>query len=80
MVAVVMDVPKELCAHLNVYRILDKNSDEHRKHAVPPMVIHDYFRTVELPTEIEGFHEVVNVGLQHFRVRSNATQLRNFLR
>jgi bifunctional polynucleotide phosphatase/kinase len=65
--AVRIDVPKEVCFHLNTYRALNTRSEEHRgTDRVPAVVIHSFFKNVEEPTTAEGFDEVVGIGMQHF--------------
>lgn len=64
--AVRIDVPKELCFHLNEYRALNSASVEHRgSERVPDMVIHSFFKGVEEPTLAEGFTEVHTVKTEH---------------
>jgi len=49
--AVLLDVPKDFCFHLNCYRALNARSPEHRgTDRVPSMVIHAYFKSSERPT------------------------------
>merc|ERR1711982_70145 len=62
------DVPKELCFHLNAYRLLNTKSKLHRAEKVPAMIIHSFFKNVEEPKEAEGFEKVLRVGLEHFRL------------
>lgn len=80
-VAVSYEVPKELCFHLNAYRMLHKTSDLHRAEKVPDMVIHAFYKNKEEPTTAEGFDQVHRVGLEHFAVVGGAdlSLLRSFL-
>jgi len=91
--AVVVELPKDLCFHLNAYRALDEKSDQHRKDKVPDMVIHSFYKNRKLPKgadapddfvaqEDEGFDSVVTVGMEHFRPAGNVdtAMLRRFLR
>ena len=81
-VAVVFDVPKDFCFHLNTYRSLDTHSDQHRKEKVPDMVIHSYYKNFEAPTADEGFDAVITLGVEHFNPAGNVdtAKLRLFLR
>jgi len=81
--AVLLDVPKDLCFHLNVYRSLNAASAEHRgPDRVPSMVIHSYFKSLEPPDVKEGFSEVVKLDISHFQPCGSAADvslLRSFL-
>lgn len=71
--AVRIDVPKDVCFHLNRYRSLNPRSEEHRgTDRVPPVVIHSFFKNVEEPTAAEGFDEVVRIGMQHFAFQGSS--------
>lgn len=77
-----MDLPKDLCFHLNTYRALNKNNPEHRAEKVPAMIIHSYYKNSCLPTKAEGFADVHTVGLESFEFRGSAedrTLLNSFL-
>eukprot|EP00408_Alexandrium_pacificum_P060061 CAMPEP_0171178990 /NCGR_PEP_ID=MMETSP0790-20130122/13029_1 /TAXON_ID=2925 /ORGANISM="Alexandrium catenella, Strain OF101" /LENGTH=431 /DNA_ID=CAMNT_0011643915 /DNA_START=89 /DNA_END=1384 /DNA_ORIENTATION=- len=79
---VLLDVPKELCFHLNCYRFMNKNSPEHRAETVPDMVIHGYFKNVQPPTKEEGFADVITVTMADFEPRGSEEDLgllRSFL-
>uniref|UniRef100_A0A7S0FJC5 Polynucleotide kinase 3'-phosphatase n=1 Tax=Pyrodinium bahamense TaxID=73915 RepID=A0A7S0FJC5_9DINO len=69
--AVLLEVPKELCFHLNCYRFMNKRSPEHRAETVPDMVIHGYFKNVEPPTKEEGFADVLTVTMADFEPRGS---------
>merc|ERR1712129_400017 len=80
--AVLLDVPKELCFHLNRYRLLNSQSPEHRAESVPGLVIHSYFKSVDTPTKEEGFADVLEISLDDFRFRGSPEDLalvRSFL-
>lgn len=79
--AVYFDVPKELCFHLNTYRMLNTKCELHRAEKVPALVIHAFYKSREVPTEKEGFSKVCTVGLQHFMPAGDADLglLRQFL-
>lgn len=75
--AVLLDVPKDFCFHLNCYRALNARSPEHRgADRVPSMVIHAYFKNSERPTVQEGFAEVAVVTLDHFVPRGSEDDIR----
>ena len=46
--AVYVDVPKDLCFHMNAFRSSNPNSDDPR--SVPSMIIHGFYKNVEKPT------------------------------
>jgi len=80
--AVLLDVPKELCFHLNRYRSINTRSPEHRAESVPALVIHSYFKSVEPPTKEEGFADVLKISLDDFCFRGSSEDLalvRSFL-
>jgi len=80
--AVLLDLPKELCFHLNRYRLLNARSPEHRDESVPALVIHSYFKSVQPPTKEEGFADVLKISLDDFRFRGSPEDLallRSFL-
>merc|ERR1712232_311919 len=70
-IALRYDVPKELCFHLDAYRMLDTSSELHRAEKVPPMIIHGFYKTIEEPKVAEGFSHVCRVGLEHFALTGN---------
>lgn len=80
-IAVLYDVPKELCFHLNAYRALNTASHLHRPEKVPSMIIHSFYKNLERPQPAEGLEEVYRVGLEHFAIAEGAdtTLLRSFL-
>lgn len=75
--AVFVDVPKEFCRHLNLFRALKTGGD-----ALPQVALNMYWKNLELPTAKEGFEEIVTVTMKHFRPRGKAHDLvllRSFL-
>eukprot|EP00403_Amphidinium_massartii_P025160 CAMPEP_0178396230 /NCGR_PEP_ID=MMETSP0689_2-20121128/13624_1 /TAXON_ID=160604 /ORGANISM="Amphidinium massartii, Strain CS-259" /LENGTH=542 /DNA_ID=CAMNT_0020016903 /DNA_START=39 /DNA_END=1667 /DNA_ORIENTATION=+ len=81
-IAIHYDVPKELCFHLNAYRMLNTSSELHRPEKVPSMVIHGFYKNVQAPKVSEGFSSVYRVGLEHFAVAAkdaNLDLLRSFI-
>jgi len=79
--AIRYDVPKELCFHLNAYRLLNTSSELHRAEKVPAMIIHGFYKNVEEPKEAEGFEKVYRVGLEHFKFTDDVdtSLMRSFL-
>lgn len=74
--AVLLDVPKELCFHLNAYRALNPSSPEHRgADRVPSMIIHAYFKSVDPPTPAEGFVKVVVASTAQFVPKGSAEDI-----
>lgn len=57
---VYLDVPKQLCSHLNRYRTI-KGGD-----LLPPIAINMYYSKEEVPVLSEGFFEILRVTLRHF--------------
>lgn len=81
-IALQYDVPKELCFHLNSYRLLHAGSAFHRAEKVPSSVILKFFQTVHAPKEEEGFERIYRLGLEHFsidEVGADMALLRGFL-
>jgi len=81
-IAVHIDVPKEMCFHLNSYRLLNPASKHHRDERVPDMVIHSFYKNVKLPTVSEGFAQTYRLGLEHFKIHESDADpklLRTFL-
>jgi len=80
-IAIYYDVPKYFCFHLNNYRFLNTCTHLHRPERVPAMIIHGFFKNKVEPTLKEGFDKVYRVGLEHFRMESDADAalLRSFL-
>ena len=56
--AIVLDVPKELAIHLNVYRSLGYDGSQR---SVPRVAINMFFSKYEEPTVREGFESVVKI-------------------
>ncbi|ETV98649.1 polynucleotide kinase 3'-phosphatase [Aphanomyces invadans] len=54
-----LDLPKALVFHLKEFRML--TSSDASKPTVPDMVIHGFFKNVQVPTVAEGFASVVHV-------------------
>jgi len=46
--------------------MLNPRVPEHRKHKVPPMVVHSFYKYVEKPTKDEGFEDVIEVTSEQF--------------
>ncbi|CEM03257.1 unnamed protein product [Vitrella brassicaformis CCMP3155] len=63
--AVYMDVPKDLCFHLNAYRELNPRVREHKK-KIPPMVLHSFYKNREVPQKSEGIDEVITLTIKNF--------------
>mmetsp|Transcript_8974 Transcript_8974/g.11896 ORF Transcript_8974/g.11896 Transcript_8974/m.11896 type:complete len:509 (-) Transcript_8974:211-1737(-) len=55
-----VNVPKDICFHLNTFRSVNPYAVDNRK--VPSMVIHGFFKNVEEPTTNEGFCAVEKVS------------------
>eukprot|EP00039_Didymoeca_costata_P004961 m.77257 g.77257 ORF g.77257 m.77257 type:complete len:407 (+) comp12612_c0_seq3:142-1362(+) len=51
--AIVFDVSKAMCFHMNEYRSIDPDSKEFRDHRVPKVVIHTHFKHRQIPTKDE---------------------------
>jgi len=64
--AIFINYPKELCFHLNAYRMLNPRIEEHRKVKVPAMIIHSFYKYVEKPRIDEGLHEVIELTPDNF--------------
>eukprot|EP00752_Nemacystus_decipiens_P002205 g2097.t1 len=56
-----LTTPKEVCFHLNVFRGCNPCSTEEERRKVPDVVIHTWFKYLELPQSSEGFSEVIRV-------------------
>merc|ERR1712232_108733 len=80
-IALRYDVPKELCFHLNAYRMLNTSSELHRAEKVPSMIIHTFYKNVEEPQVAEGFSKVYRLGLEHFELTGNVNTslMRSFI-
>eukprot|EP00386_Alphamonas_edax_P007208 GDKI01023932.1.p1 GENE.GDKI01023932.1~~GDKI01023932.1.p1 ORF type:complete len:409 (+),score=99.98 GDKI01023932.1:19-1245(+) len=80
---VYIDVPKDLCFHMNAYRMLNPRVPEHRKQKVPAMIIHSFYKNVEVPNTSEGVSEVITLGLQDFQLSCETKEdeklMRSFL-
>eukprot|EP00921_Rhytidocystis_pertsovi_P026617 GHVQ01042937.1.p1 GENE.GHVQ01042937.1~~GHVQ01042937.1.p1 ORF type:complete len:669 (+),score=113.12 GHVQ01042937.1:200-2206(+) len=64
--AIYIDVPKDLCFHLNAYRMLNPHNCQHRGQKVPDMFIHGFYKNFVLPTIEEGFVQVVTCSMRDF--------------
>eukprot|EP00922_Rhytidocystis_sp_ex-Travisia-forbesii_P052362 GHVS01077675.1.p1 GENE.GHVS01077675.1~~GHVS01077675.1.p1 ORF type:complete len:366 (+),score=70.51 GHVS01077675.1:286-1383(+) len=64
--AVHLDVSKELCFHLNAYRLINPRTQLHRAKRVPDMVIHSFFKNIAPPQASEGFAEVSTITTANF--------------
>mmetsp|Transcript_121682 Transcript_121682/g.192682 ORF Transcript_121682/g.192682 Transcript_121682/m.192682 type:complete len:403 (-) Transcript_121682:73-1281(-) len=74
-IAIFYDVPKELCFHLNTYRMLHTSSALHRPERVPSMVIHSFYKALQKPEIQEGFSQVYRVGLENFDINHDDADL-----
>jgi bifunctional polynucleotide phosphatase/kinase len=81
--AIRIDMPKDLCFHLNEYRALNKSSNENRgDERVPDMVIHGFYKNVEEATKKEGFASVSTLGIEHLELQGtnkDIALIRSFL-
>jgi len=74
--AVVVDIPVEMCMHLNRYRAFSAHLPEHRgRDAVPAPIIHKFFKEFVRPSLDEGFAEIVTVKAEHFRATGSQGDL-----
>lgn len=70
--AVLVNVPKDMCFHLNFFRDLKPQNDEERAKAhVPSMIIHAYYKNVQPPVKAEGFEEVITITEASFEPRGS---------
>eukprot|EP00922_Rhytidocystis_sp_ex-Travisia-forbesii_P052360 GHVS01077673.1.p1 GENE.GHVS01077673.1~~GHVS01077673.1.p1 ORF type:complete len:132 (+),score=12.04 GHVS01077673.1:656-1051(+) len=64
--AVHLDVSKELCFHLNAYRLINPRTPLHRAKRVPDMIIHSFFKNCVPPEISEGFEDVTKITTANF--------------
>jgi len=64
--AVFLNYPKQMCFHLNAYRLLNPRVPEHRKEKVPQVTIHSFYKYLEIPRCDEGFDEVIQLTETQF--------------
>merc|ERR1711972_546751 len=64
---ILVDVPRELCFHLNNYRVLTEGTE-----SLPPVAVNVYYSNFQRPQRSEGVEEVIELTLGHFALQADA--------